>query len=69
MEPDFESAPPELRPVLASVMTDPTISAWLKEILLSALERDPVDALNDAHLLLTLLNLRLRAVHASIPLP
>ncbi len=38
------------------------MSAWLKSALLWALERDPVDALNDALLLAEVLEVNLRSV-------
>jgi hypothetical protein len=44
------------------VFADPSASSWLKEALKSALERDPVDALNDALALAGALEARLRAV-------
>jgi hypothetical protein len=44
------------------MLDDPGISDWLKEALRSALERDPVDALNDALVLAATLEERLRAV-------
>lgn len=37
------------------VLNDPTASTWLREALRSALERDPVDAANDAEALAQLL--------------
>ena len=42
------------------VMADPATSAWLRRTLQSALERDPVDAANDAEVLATLLDARAR---------
>lgn len=45
----------EIRAVLAS----PAASGWIKRALESALERDPVDAVNDAEFLLSLLSARL----------
>jgi hypothetical protein len=42
------------------LLDDPSASDWLKRALRSALERDPVDALNDALLLAGLLEERLR---------
>jgi hypothetical protein len=42
------------------ILDDPAASDWLKEALRSALERDPVEALNDALLLAGLLEERLR---------
>jgi hypothetical protein len=42
------------------ILDDPTASDWLKGALRSALERDPVDALNDALLLAGTLEERLR---------
>jgi hypothetical protein len=44
------------------LLDDPSASDWLKGALRSALERDPVDALNDALLLASTLEERLRAV-------
>lgn len=43
------------------VMQDRSASQWLKTSLHTALERDPVDALNDALVLAGLLEDRLRA--------
>ena len=44
------------------VMTDQAASDWLKTALRTALERDPVDALNDALALAAALEQRLRSV-------
>jgi len=44
------------------ILDDPSASDWLKGALRSALERDPVDALNDALLLAATLEERLRTV-------
>ena len=44
------------------VIADETTSFWLKAALRTALERDPVDALNDAIVLATTLEVRLRFV-------
>ena len=44
------------------ILADPAASSWLKEALKSALERDPVDALNDALALAGTLEARLRTV-------
>jgi hypothetical protein len=44
------------------ILDDPAASDWLKGALRSALERDPVDALNDALLLAGTLEQRLRTV-------
>lgn len=43
-----------------SVIADGTTSEWLRAALQSALQRDPVDSLNDALLLAGLLEERLR---------
>ena len=43
-----------------SLLTDGTSSEWLKSALGTALQRDPVDALNDALLLAGVLEERLR---------
>jgi hypothetical protein len=44
------------------IFEDPTASAWLRYALRTALERDPVDALNDALALAEVLEERLRGV-------
>ena len=44
------------------VIADEATSFWLKSALQTALERDPVDALNDAIILATTLEMRLRFV-------
>jgi hypothetical protein len=44
------------------LLADPTASSWLKSALQEALERDPVDALNDALALAAALEAHLRAV-------
>jgi hypothetical protein len=51
-------------PSIDDVLRDPAASFWLKTALRTALERDPVDAANDAEMLLRLLDARLRAVLA-----
>ena len=57
-------AQPEVAPVtqVAEVLGDPAASFWLRQSLRSALERDPVDALNDALVLASALDAQLRAV-------
>lgn len=49
--------PPRAQDILA----DQAASSWLKGALRSALERDPVDALNDALVLAAALDAHLRA--------
>lgn len=49
-------------PSSEDVLADETASFWLKEALQSALERDPVDALNDALVLAAILDTHLRVV-------
>jgi hypothetical protein len=51
-----------LDPGQAAIFADPSASVWLKEALQNALERDPVDALNDALALAEALEERLRSV-------
>jgi hypothetical protein len=46
--------------IVEDVMNDPTASSWLREALRAAVERDPVDALNDALTLADILDTRLR---------
>lgn len=52
------SAPVPQLPTIAQVMSDPTASRWLRLALRDALDRDCVDAVNDAELLLALLKAR-----------
>jgi hypothetical protein len=40
---------------LKEILADPGISCWLKDAIKTAYERDPVDALHDAHRLLKML--------------
>jgi hypothetical protein len=44
------------------VLNDPSVSYWLKNALTTALNNDPVDAVNDAELLLAALKKNLEAV-------
>ena len=45
-------------PTIENVLSDPATSFWLKHALSAAIERDPVDAANDADLLSLLLAIR-----------
>jgi hypothetical protein len=45
-------------PSIESILSDPSTSKWLASSLTSALERDPVDAANDAAMLEILLSKR-----------
>ena len=47
---------------IAHVMEHPAASEWLKASIKSALDRDPVDAVDDAHSLLALLEERAGAI-------
>lgn len=47
-------------PTVAEVLDDAAASKWLKTALRDALQRDPVDALNDALVLAAALESRLR---------
>lgn len=47
-------------PTIEDILSDPAASLWLKAALRTALDRDPVDAANDAEMLLRLLDARLR---------
>ena len=49
-------------PSVEGVMSDESASDWLRAALRTALERDPVDALNDALALAAVLEGRLRSV-------
>lgn len=52
----------EAEAAFRTLATDPTASAWLREAAATALERDPVDAANDAEALASLLNDRAAAI-------
>ena len=54
------SAAAESMPDIQAILEDPAASDWLKVALVEAIERDPVDALNDALLLAQALDDRLR---------
>ena len=58
MSKDLDSTLPNIE----NVLRDPAASFWLKAALRTALERDPVDAANDAEMLLRLLDARLNAL-------
>jgi len=48
-----------MMPLCENILDDPAASFWLKNALRSALNRDPVDALNDAEVLVVALKERL----------
>ena len=54
------SAAAESMPDIQAILEDPAVSDWLRVALTEAIERDPVDALNDALLLTQALDDRLR---------
>ena len=43
---------------LKEILADPGISSWLKDAIKTAYERDPLEAMRDAHRLLTMLGER-----------
>lgn len=45
---------------------DPALSTWLRTALITALDRDPVDAANDAAVLSLVLNRRASDISASL---
>ena len=49
-------------PSIDEVLADPSASFWLRNALLAALSRDPVDAANDAEVLVRLLDRRWREI-------
>jgi hypothetical protein len=49
-------------PTIDQVLADPSASFWLRNALLAALSRDPVDAANDAEVLARLLDRRCREI-------
>ena len=54
------SAVPNVIPTAQDILADEAASSWLKSALQTALERDPVDALNDALVLAAALDAHLR---------
>ena len=54
------SAVPNVIPTAQDILADEAASSWLKSALQTALERDPVDALNDALVLAAALDTHLR---------
>lgn len=53
-----EESPPYHQPAapgVEAILASPSASSWLKDALKAALQRDPVDAANDAELLAELL--------------
>lgn len=49
-------------PTIEDVLSNPASSSWLKSVLIAALQRDAVDAANDAALLAALLDRRADAL-------
>ena len=49
---------------IRQMVDDPGLSDWFKRALISALDRDPVDAANDAGLLSIVLDRRAQAIAA-----
>ena len=49
-------------PTVEEILNDESVSNWLKYALSTVLGRDPVDALNDAEMLVAVLNVRLRTI-------
>lgn len=47
-------------PTAEAILADEASSSWMRWALMSALERDPVDALNDALVLAAVLDMQLR---------
>lgn len=54
------NAMPSASPTPQDILGDQAVSGWLRSALQSALERDPVDALNDALVLAAALDTHLR---------
>lgn len=50
-----QNLPMKLTPLVEQTLSSPTASNWLKDSLKTALNRDCVDALRDAEILVTLL--------------
>jgi hypothetical protein len=54
-------------PTIDQVLADPSASFWLRNAVLAALSRDPVDAANDADVLARLLDKRCREILEARP--
>jgi len=54
---------------IENLLSSPATSDWLKSALQSALTRDPVDAVNDAEALASLLDARFSEMHGQPPSP
>jgi len=52
-----------MTPTCEAILVDVSASGWVKDALRSALERDPVDALNDAETLVKALRENLDDIH------
>ena len=52
-----------MTPTCEAILVDVSASSWVKDALRSALERDPVDALNDAETLVKALRENLDDIH------
>ena len=50
------------------ILSDPTTSKWLHDALITSLDRDPEDAVNDAEFLFNFLKERLKTAHIGIML-
>lgn len=59
----MSNQPPEIS--IAAVLNDRSASHWLKNAVKSSLERDPLDALQDAQLLAALMDIRLMSIEQS----
>lgn len=51
-------------PTVSDVLKDPAASTWIKNAIRSALDRDCVDAANDAETLSAILSARCKAIHS-----
>jgi hypothetical protein len=49
-------------PSAETVLNDPAASGWIRDALRTALDRDPVDAANDAEVLARVLDARCRSI-------
>ena len=65
--PAFATPAPAELPTTEDVLADPTASFWLRNALLAALSRDPVDAANEADVLARLLDERCREILEAKP--
>lgn len=47
---------------IADILSSPSVTYWVKNQYMNAVDRDPIDAISDAHLLLRMLETRFEEI-------